>query len=240
MVELSAIEPALAGVQRISREPLRVQVQAQIRQLILTNGLHPGQPIVIDQLVREFGVSHTPIREALAMLQHDGLVQLRPYGHPKVAEIEPSDIREVWQMRMLLEGWAVKKATPILQDAELDQMEGALQHAGQDAELGRYESHLASDVALHEMILRSTHNSLFDRLSQLVSDQSTRIRSLVESIASPDKVLAIIAEHLALLAAIRARSPELAYERLIAHLEAGMVRTLGALEEIRVSDERIR
>jgi DNA-binding GntR family transcriptional regulator len=157
---------------------LREEVQAQIRKLILTNGLHPGQPIVIDQLSRKLGVSHTPIREALAMLQHDGLVQLRLYGHPRVAEIEPFDVRGVWQMRMLLEGWAIKKATLTLPDDELDRMEGMLRRAGQEAGLTRFDSHLESDVALHGMILRSIENNLFARPSQLVSDQSIVLMSI--------------------------------------------------------------
>ena len=66
----------LAGVQEIQRGPLREQIRLQIKQLVLTNQLRPGQPIVIDQLAAELGVSHTPVREALAMLQHDGLVAL--------------------------------------------------------------------------------------------------------------------------------------------------------------------
>jgi DNA-binding FadR family transcriptional regulator len=137
---------------------------------------------------------------------------------------------------MLLEGWAIRKATRTLPDDELDQMQRSLQQAREDAKLSRYNSHLASDVSLHEMILQSIPNSLFARLSQLVSDQSIRIRSLVESIASPDKVLEIIGEHLALLEAVQARDPELAHKCLIAHLEAGLVRTLSALEEMGTSD----
>lgn len=237
MTELThTSKPALVGVERIQRGPLREQVQAQIRNLILTNSLRPGQPLIIDQVAKNLGVSHTPVREALAMLQYDGLVRMRPYGHPRVAEIEISDIHEVCEMRIVLEGWAIRKATLTLPDRALDEMEGILDRARQDAEGSRFDSHLASDLAIHGMILRSSENKLFNRLAQVVSDRSIRIRSLAESIAPAEKVFQIISEHLVLLEALRSRDPELARASLIAHLEAGMVRTLGTLEEIRAND----
>jgi DNA-binding GntR family transcriptional regulator len=227
------------GVQRIQRGPLREQARGQIKQLILTNRLRPGQTIVIDRLANELGVSHTPVWEALAMLEHNGLVMMRPYGNPRVAEIDASDVHEVWEMRFLLEGWAASKAALTLSEDELDSIEDMLACARQDAERSRYEVHLQSDIALHEMILRSVDNQLFQRLARVVNDQSVRIRSLVEAIASADEVLTIVNEHCALMKALRSRDPELARQRLISHLEAGMERTLAALEAMQAGNERV-
>lgn len=221
-----------AGVERIQKGPLREQVRAQIKRLILSNRLRPGQPIAIQRLAGELGVSQTPVREALAMLQHDGLVQMRPYEHSRVAEIAASDVREVWDMRLVLEPWAIEAAALSLPVEELDTMAEALSCARENAKVSRFDSHLETDVKLHAIILKSTDNSLFERLAQLVNDRSIRIRSLVESIAPAHEVLAIIDEHCALLEALKARQPELARERLIAHLEAGKVRTLAALEQM--------
>lgn len=232
---MSASRSGLDGVRKIQRGPLREQVQIQIKQLILTNHLRPGQSIIIDRLANELGVSHTPVREALAMLEHDGLVVTRPYGTPQVAEITSDDVRDAWEMRLLLEGWAVRKATSVLTAEDFDQLEESLTHARHEAKLGHYEAHLQSDIAMHVLILQTAENKLFNRLSQLVSDQSIRIRSLVEAIAPVEEVLAIIDEHCAILEVLRARDEELAYERLVAHLEAGMNRTLVALEKMNES-----
>lgn len=223
---------ALPGVQKIRRGPLREQVRAQIKSLILTNYLRPGQIIVIDRLASDLGVSHTPVREALAMLQHDGLVTMRPYENPQVAEVQESDVHDAWDMRLLLEGWAVQKATQTLSDEDLDEIEHMLEIASSDAQKSRYEAHLQSDLKIHEMILTAVDNKLFDRLSQLVNDQSIRIRSLVEAIAPKEQVLEIIDEHIRLVDALRCRDSESARERLVAHLEAGKQRTLAALKEI--------
>lgn len=226
---MSADRSGLTGVRKIQRGPLREQVRVQIKQLILTNRLRPGQSIVIDRLAGELGVSHTPVREALAMLQHDGLVNTRPYGNPQVAEIDDTDVRDAWEMRLLMEGWAVRKATLALSGDELAWIEESLTRARRDVLQSRYDSHLESDIAMHDMIMQAADNKLFGRLAQLVSDQSIRIRSLVEAIAPAEEVLTIIDEHCAVLEALQARNPELAHERLMAHLRSGMERTLRAL-----------
>jgi DNA-binding GntR family transcriptional regulator len=224
------------GVRKIRKGPLREEVRDQIKNLILTNHLHPGQPIVIDRLASELGISHTPVREALAMLEHEGLVETKPYGNPQVVEIDASYVRNAWEMRLLLEGWAVRKSALTLPDEALDEVERLLESARQDAQQSRYDTHLESDIAIHDMILQATDNRLFERLAQLVSDQSIRVRWLVERIATVEEVLTIIDEHHALLEALRARDPELAQQRLRLHLEAGMQRQLAAIERMRIQE----
>jgi len=229
---MSESQSASGGIIKIRKDPLREQVRVQIKRLILTNRLRPGQSIIIDRLASELGVSHTPVREALAMLQHNGLVIMRPYENPRVTEIDASNVREVWEMRVLLEGWAAGEAALTLDDEALDTIGASLQCARQDALRSSFDAHLESDIAMHEIILQATDNSLFGRLAQLVHDRSIRIRSLVEATGSTQDVLLIIDEHCAVLEALRARDPELVRQRLISHLEAGMKRTLVALENI--------
>jgi DNA-binding GntR family transcriptional regulator len=233
---MTAVRSGLTGVQKIQRGPLREQVRIQIKQLILTNRLRPGQPVIIDRLADELGVSHTPVREALAMLEHDGLVVTRPYGTPQVAGITSDDVRDAWEMRLLLEGWAVRKATLALSDQELDLLADSLALAREEAQPGRYDAHLESDIALHDMIMQAVENKLFDHVARLVGDQSIRIRSLVEVIAPVEEVLAIIDEHCAILEALRARDEELAHQRLVAHLQAGMDRTLSAVAKMKENE----
>jgi DNA-binding GntR family transcriptional regulator len=234
---MGASRLGITGVQKIQRGSLRDQVRVQIKQLILTNRLRPGQTIVIDRLASDLGVSHTPVREALAMLQLDGLVITPPYGNPQVVEIDDSDVRDAWEMRLLLEGWAVTRATSTVSDQDLDVLEESLDRARQDALQSQYDAHLEADVAMHDLIVKAADNKLFDRLAQLVSDQSVRIRSLVEAIASAEEVLTIVDEHCSILEALRARDAALTRERLIAHLEAGMQRTLAALDKMKESEE---
>lgn len=221
---------------KIRRGSLRDQVQDQIKQLIVTNELRPGAPIVIDRLASDLGVSHTPVREALVTLENDGLVELRPYQHPRVASIRRADVEDAWEMRVLLEGWAVRHAVEVLSPEKLNELEAMLEEALAAAQESRYEEHRTADMALHEMLLETVDNRLFFRMAAVMSDHSTRIRYLVESIAPSTKVMGIIEEHFELFEALRRRDPDLAHDRLIAHLEAGKERTLDALEALRMQE----
>lgn len=233
-MDITAVK--IEGPEKIQVGTLREQVYDQIKRLILTNRLAPGQHIVIDQLANELGVSHTPVREALAMLELDGLVTMGHYKNPQVAEIDAADAREVFEVRLLLESWAASRAVSALSEEQLDAIGELFEHARQDAQRSGYETHIAADIAFHDMIARSTGNNYFWRLWQLVNDQSMRIRFLVEA-RSDEHIDTIIDEHCAILDALRARDPELSRKRMVSHLEAAMQRNLSALEDI-VDEER--
>ncbi len=234
---MSYSRSGLGMVEKIQRGPLREEVRGQIKHLILTNRLRPGQTIVIDRLANELGVSHTPVREALAMLQHDGLVSMKPYGNPQVAEIDHTIVRDVWEMRFLLEGWAIEQAAQTLSVVEIDRLEHMLVRARQDALRHQYEAHIQSDIALHDTIMQSVDNRLFGHLARSVNDQSARIRSLVEAIAPVEEIVSIIDEHCAIVDALRQREPKLARARLLTHLHGGEQRTLDALAEMQVNED---
>jgi DNA-binding GntR family transcriptional regulator len=223
----------LSGARRIRKGPLRELAAEQIKELILTNQLRPGQSLAIGQLAEYLGVSHTPVREALAMLEREGLVRTPPYGKPVVTRIEPRDVQEVWDMRLVLERAAIEAAVSELSDDTLDEIERKLERARGDAEHGDYRAHYESDVGFHRAIVRSMDNQLFQDLVSQVEDRSIRIRTLVESIANEGDVVSIIDEHIDLLKTIRSRDRSAALDALMSHLEAGKRRTLRALDELR-------
>jgi DNA-binding GntR family transcriptional regulator len=218
------------GIQKIRDIPLRERAYNQIKNLILANKLYPGQVLVIDHLASELGVSHTPVREALAMLELDGLVSTTQHRNPRVVEISRSDIEELYEMRMLVEPWAVIRSSIKLSVEQIEELDQDLQKAMEDAKIKDFNAHLYSDIKLHEMILSSTGNQLFWQLASRVHDQSIRIRSLVEATGSEQDVIDIIYEHFEITRAIKARDPYEAHEKLLAHLVLGRKRTLNALD----------
>ncbi len=221
----------VGGIKKVKKGTLKDQVAAQIKEMILSNHWQPNQPIVIDEVANELGISHTPIREALAMLELEGLVELSSYSNPRVANITDVDVDEIYEMRKLVECWAIERAAIKLSNIELDELTEMLEVAREEAEKGNFTPHLKSDVYLHEIILRSTGNGLFWYLAQRVHDRSTRVRSLVEATGTNQDVIGIIDEHCRMVNALKTRSPELARKMLIAHLEAGQRRTLVALQQ---------
>ena len=217
-------------IRKVKKGALRDQVSEQIKELILANRLRPGQLIVIDKLAADLGVSHTPVREALAKLELEGLVVLNLYQNPRVAEVNAIDVREVYEMRIMVECWAVESAARNLSDENIEKVKAMLQVARRDAMVNNYQAHLKSDLFLHEIIMRSTSNSLYWHLAQRVHERSIRIRSLVEATGNLREVLTIIDEHDQIVNALHAHDPVTSVQLMRTHLENGLKRTLSVLE----------
>lgn len=217
------------GIEKVRSNPLRRQAYDQIKDLIVHNKLRPNQEIVIDQLARELGMSHTPVREALIKLELDGLIRMERHRTPRVSEIRLEDIREMYQVRMLMEGWAASQAALNLTDEQLNALTALLDNALAAAQAHHYDIHLTADLEFHEILIRAVPNELFKRMADAVTDQTLRLRSLVQTVAT-EHIEQILAEHHSILAALRARDAELARQRMVSHLEAAMLRTLETCE----------
>jgi DNA-binding GntR family transcriptional regulator len=224
------IESKLLSIQKVTKDTLKNQISAQIKELILTNVLQPGQPIVIGKLADEFGVSHIPVREALVMLERDGLVELNSYQNPKVAVVTAADVKEVYEMRLMVESWAVERAAKNLTDGQIEHIDDLLEIARKEAALNNFAPHLKADLLLHETILRSTNNKLFWVLAQRIHERSMLIRALVEAKGTTQDITQIIDEHCSITKALRAHDLDQARMAMVAHLEAGRERTLHVLE----------
>jgi DNA-binding GntR family transcriptional regulator len=103
-----------------TKAELAVQV---LRQRIRTGELEPGQRLRLNRLTRELGMSPTPIREALRLLQADGLVHYHPHQGIVVAEFSPEETGDVVRLRCLLEPSAMELGVPSLTPEQLQALE---------------------------------------------------------------------------------------------------------------------
>src|SRR5437867_1687707 len=87
-----------------------------IREAIVDGRLEPGQRLKEEELARELGISRTPIREALLMLQAEGLVDAVPNRGAMVRVHTPEDLDDLYQLRALLEGYAARRAALRISD----------------------------------------------------------------------------------------------------------------------------
>jgi DNA-binding GntR family transcriptional regulator len=112
---------------RVQR-PLTTQqmVLAEVRKQILTGILRPGDPIRPDVTAAQLDVSRVPVREALKILEGEGQIVYRPHHGYSVAELHVKDLVEIYRIRELLEGEAVRHAVPKLTDEDLARMGEAI------------------------------------------------------------------------------------------------------------------
>jgi len=107
-------------------------VLASLREAILAGVLSPGARLRQEDLAERFGTSRIPVREALRALEYEGLVTSEPNRGFTVTELDADDVEEVYDLRIVLEGHAVRVAVPLLTDediTELDQLFAAMTNA---------------------------------------------------------------------------------------------------------------
>jgi DNA-binding GntR family transcriptional regulator len=95
----------------------------RLRNLILSRVLRPGERLVQSELAEQFGVSRTPIREALHKLASDGLVTISPHKGASVADFSLSELEDIYSIRIPLEGYGAYLATQNITDQDLARLE---------------------------------------------------------------------------------------------------------------------
>ena len=98
-------------------------VLTSMREAIMTGALPPGSRLRQERLAELFGTSRIPVREALRALEYEGLVTSLPYRGFTVTELDADDIEEVYDLRIVLEGHAVRLAIPLMTDEDLRELE---------------------------------------------------------------------------------------------------------------------
>lgn len=219
-----------SGSNKINVLPLREQAYNYLKNLILTNQLYPGQTVVVDQLVKQMGVSHTPLREALMLLELEGLVITNRYKSLQVTPITKDDVYDIYEMRELLEGWSARKIAETCEEKDLDILKDILGEAEEINIEDDYSRLIDLDIEFHNTINELVSNTAFLRIMYLLKDQAVRVRSLVEASHTSHWEKTIIKEHRDILEAIIKRDGDQAHKRMVFHLRSAMQRTLDALD----------
>lgn len=98
-----------------------------LREAILRGILVGGQQLRQEEIARQLGISHIPVREALRQLEAEGLVRLRPYRGFEVCELSPEEVEELYEIRIPLECQALRLALPHLTPEDLRRAEEILE-----------------------------------------------------------------------------------------------------------------
>jgi DNA-binding GntR family transcriptional regulator len=141
-----------------------------IRNAIVDGRLHPGQRLKEEELARELGISRTPVREALLMLQAEGLVDASPNRGATVRVHTAEALDDLYQLRALLEGYATRRAALRLSDEDVTRL-----HASCD----RFEALLdKKKTDLRELV----KENMFFHETILDGAESARLASLVRNV----------------------------------------------------------
>jgi DNA-binding GntR family transcriptional regulator len=208
-----------------------------IKGFILKNEMLPGQEVVINSIAASLGVSHIPVREAVARLAADGLIEQTPHRTLRVASLSEADVHQIYEVRRLLEPYVAScVAAKASHDAQLHK---SLSDLLKRAKLIIEEKHngvpleefFAVDIRLNEILLDAVENTIFREILTFVGNRSLRIRTYAEASTSPapDTIRLITLEHISIINAILEGQAERSRELVLEHLRNGENRTTVAV-----------
>lgn len=217
---------------RISHSSLVEQIREVLREDIVSLRLAPGVKLNVFSLAEQFGVSRTPVRDALQLLVEEGLVVVSPRVGCYVVQLSAEDVREISGIRKMIELYAFPLALRNLSPAEI---------AGfHERTLAVRDLPYADRRRAFEQLDREFHRELIRRAgNRRLAELAGRIHAFVDLMRNLNvRVDGALAEHLAILEAMRAGDEAEARRRLEAHLDAVTEAILDGESEAKGVDER--
>jgi DNA-binding GntR family transcriptional regulator len=209
----------------IGSKTKNVAVYKKLRQAIIKGKLKPGEKIVMADLAKAFGLSETPVREAIRRLESDGYVQFTPHTGAIVTNIDESELVEVYLIRIQLEALATRLASPHTSEKDIDFLKKTNREMEIAIEERRYEDLGALNKAFHLRIYKAAP---FPRLYKMICDLWDTFERWPSVFAYvPKRAVASVREHKKIIAALAARDTDLA-DRLMKEQKE---RALGALQK---------
>src|SRR5690606_1292185 len=144
---------------------------------IISGHLKPGERLMEIQLAEELGVSRTPVREAIRMLELEGFVVMMPRKGAYVADISIKDIASVFEIRGALEGLAAELAAERASDDHIERLERLLVELAGCVETHQVERFVELDTEFHATVYEASRNDRLAPIVNLLREQIQRFRT---------------------------------------------------------------
>ena len=197
--------------------PLRDVVYNTLREAILKGELKPGERLMELQLASKLGVSRTPIREAIRMLELEGLAVTIPRKGAEVAKMTVKDMEDVLEVREALDELAAKIACNKITEEQLQTLSKVKDAFEESTKTTDIKQIAMYDEKFHDVIYESTGNVRLVNLLNNLREQIYRYR--VEYLKNVEVYPRLIEEHETILKALQDRNQELVVEAMRDHVE---------------------
>ena len=197
--------------------PLRDVVFHTLREAILKGELKPGERLMELQLASKLGVSRTPIREAIRMLEQEGLAVTIPRRGAEVARMTEKDMKDVLQIREVLDELAVRLACDNITKEEIKELEKQMLQFENSTKQGDIKKIAEADVAFHDTIYHAAGNAKLVTMLDNMREQIYRYR--VEYLKDENAYPTLIQEHRKILELLEKHEKEKVIEVMKVHVE---------------------
>lgn len=197
--------------------PLRDVVFNTLREAILKGELKPGERLMELQLASKLGVSRTPIREAIRMLQQEGLAVTIPRRGAEVAKMTEKNMEDVLQIREALEILAVQLACEKVTEQQIVYLGEAVEEFERAVKTGDLKQITQSDIDFHDKIYEAADNPKLVSLLNNIREQIYRYR--VEYLKEEENYPNLVEEHRRIFAGLKSRDKSFVTEMTEKHLK---------------------
>jgi DNA-binding GntR family transcriptional regulator len=214
----------------LRRQMLADDVYEAIKTMLMDHVIRPGARISIDGLAREFQVSSTPVREALARLESEGLAVKEPLkGYRATTLLTLAEFDDLYRFRLLLEPWAARRAAELITDEGRDRLQAELATAVEptSVDYAGYKSLTVHDNRFHTLIATLSGSEQVRLAFQRTHCHLHIFRLHYERDIGPE----VLTEHRALVDAITTGNPTTAEQAMTTHIHNSMQSRLRKIYE---------
>jgi DNA-binding GntR family transcriptional regulator len=193
----------IASVDGIQRRYLHDEVAERLRELILSGELEPKSRVNELELCEKFGISRTPLREAIKILATEGLLELLPNRGARVGSVGQGEIEEMIEVVAGLEATAGELACRMASEAEIDAIEAKTLVMGKAMARGDEEAYFRLNREIHEAIMAAARNATLAGIYANLSSRIQRMRYTAHK--TPEQWHRAMDEHERMVVHLRAR-----------------------------------
>jgi DNA-binding GntR family transcriptional regulator len=222
------------GPQSVRRENIQASVATRLRDRITAGNLRSGAPLSEVTIAGEFGVSRTPVREALKQLQTEGLVEIRPRVGTFVTAPTRLEVIELFELKEILEGAAARLLAQRGEIPELAALRRNVLESDQAVADEDVEVYALLVEEFHTLIVRGTGNQKLIHHYSLLMNQLAYPRIVQTSLQLPGRLARSDAEHRSVLEMIASKDGTTAERKMREHVQASRQ---ALMETLRFADE---
>lgn len=202
---------------RIDIRTLHQDVAGKIREMIRKGALTRGQRIIEAELCEQIGVSRTPLREALRVLESEGLVELFPHRGVHIRQPSMREIEEMFEVMSVLEGTCARLAVKNMTQAGWRRIERLHQRLENHYAEGDRDKYVAVNNVLHSFVQELAGNRVLDDILRRLREKVALYRH--QQLYEPRRFDESMREHRDILEALRRRDPDAAEDCMKRHLD---------------------
>jgi len=197
---------------------LREQAYDIIKNAIMSGVFKPGQALVEEQLAQQLGLSRTPLREALVLLEHDQYIKMIPYKGTFVTNLTVKEVKEIFQIRELLEPEAVCMALDHITVEEIDHLRDFFEKSKDRVNQGDLDTFLATNKLIHDKLLEYGENETLRSLIMGYIEKIHRYQRMIHAWDDPTYIMDEFNEHCTLIEELYHKDKQKIKELMIVHL----------------------